>query len=269
MEEAHRDGLLTQASLMVAAPAAADAIARAKRLPRLAVGLHLVLVEGYAAAPAAEIAAIADAQGWMGSDQLARGFRYAFSPKARRALAREIEAQFRAFAASGLPLSHLDAHKHMHLHPIVARLALSIGQGFGLRAVRVPAEPPWVGALESGGTGIGARLLYQWSKVLRRMVRQAGLITAAQVFGLAWSGHFTTARLLSLIPHVPGGVSEFYFHPAARRDAALTQLMPDYAHEEELAALLAPEAREALEEAGITRTSYADLVRERGVRAAG
>src|SRR5262245_8100185 len=46
VEHAHRHGILTAASLMVAAPAAADAVARAKATPSLRVGLHLVLVEG-------------------------------------------------------------------------------------------------------------------------------------------------------------------------------------------------------------------------------
>ena len=46
VERAHTHGVLTQASLMVAAPAAADAVARARRLPGLRLGLHLVLVDG-------------------------------------------------------------------------------------------------------------------------------------------------------------------------------------------------------------------------------
>ena len=46
VERAHRDGILDQASLMVAGPAAADAIARARGMPSLRVGLHLVVIEG-------------------------------------------------------------------------------------------------------------------------------------------------------------------------------------------------------------------------------
>ena len=40
VEQAHREGILTAASLMVSAPAAADAVARARRLPSLRVGLQ-------------------------------------------------------------------------------------------------------------------------------------------------------------------------------------------------------------------------------------
>ena len=46
VEQGHLGGILSAASLMVTGDAADDAVARARRLPRLAVGLHLVLVDG-------------------------------------------------------------------------------------------------------------------------------------------------------------------------------------------------------------------------------
>jgi hypothetical protein len=66
------------------------------------------------------------------------------------------------------------------------------------------------------------------------------------VFGIAWSGAMTEARVLALLARLPAGESEIYFHPAAGRDAALDRLMPGYRHEEELAALLSPAVRAAL-----------------------
>jgi len=58
VEIAHRDGILSTASLMVAAPEAADAVQRARRLPGLRVGLHLVLVDGAAVLPPGDIAGL-------------------------------------------------------------------------------------------------------------------------------------------------------------------------------------------------------------------
>ena len=144
VERAHREGVLDAASLMVGAPAAADAVARAKRMPGLRVGLHLVAVEGPAVLPPAAIPALVGADGWFPSDQAGLGVRFFFLPWVRRQLAREIRAQFEAVAATGLPLAHADAHKHMHLHPTVGRLLMETGREFGLRRVRVPAEPPGV-----------------------------------------------------------------------------------------------------------------------------
>lgn len=239
VERAHRAGVLDAASLMVAGPAAADAVRRARALPSLRVGLHLVVIEGPAVLPPAAIPDLVDAAGQFPSDQLRLGLNYYFRPRVRRQLAAEIRAQFAAFAATGLRLGHADAHKHMHLHPIVGRLMIAIGREFGLPAIRIPAEPPAVLAACGTRVGLEDRLLYQWTRVLRRQARAAGLAMNDHCFGLAWSGHMTAARVRRLLENLPEGVSEIYFHPATERDAVLRRLMPEYEHTAELDALLA------------------------------
>jgi hopanoid biosynthesis associated protein HpnK len=238
VEHAHRDGILQAASLMVAGPAAADAVRRARALPELRVGLHLVVIEGPAVLLPADIPDLVNAQGMFHADQLRLGVNYFFRPRVRRQLAAEIRAQFAAFAATGLTLDHANAHKHMHLHPTVGRLMLEIGREFGLPAIRIPAEPPAV--LASCGTrvGPGAHALYRWTALLRRQARAAGVATNDHCFGLAWSGHMTADRVRRLLEVLPDGINELYFHPATRRDAVLRRLMPDYQHVEELATLL-------------------------------
>ena len=258
VECAHREGVLSTASLMVAGPAAADAVRRARRLPGLRVGLHLVVIEGPAVLPPTEIPALVDGAGWFPSDGVRLGVTYRFGRAARRQLAAEIAAQFRAFAATGLALDHANAHKHMHLHPTVGRLLLETGRAYGLRAVRVPSEPPAVLAACGTRVGVGARALRAWTGVLRAQCRRAGVRTNDHVFGLARSGHMTAERVRALIPRLPPGLSEVYFHPAAGRDALLTRLMPEYEHEAELAALLDPGVRAAAVEAGVALATWDD-----------
>ncbi len=256
IERAHRDGILSTASLMVAGDAAADAIRRARAMPHLRVGLHLVTIEGPAVLPPADIAALVDGEGQFPGDQLGLGLRYAFSRRARAALAREVAAQYRAYATSGLTLDHANAHKHMHLHPTVGHLLIEEGRAHGLGAVRVPAEPAAVMRRLGAPPGPGARALLGWTQLLRRQARRAGLLTNDQVFGLAWSGGMTEERLLRLIPLLPPGLSEIYFHPAARRDPLLDRLMPGYAHEGEMAALLSPAVCAAVRDHQVEATTY-------------
>jgi chitin disaccharide deacetylase len=250
IERAHREGALTHASLMVAGAAAEDAVRRARTMPDLRVGLHLVVIEGPAVLPPARIPDLVDARGQFPSDQLRLGVNYFFRPGVRRQLAAEIRAQFAAFAATGLTLAHADAHKHMHLHPTVGAMMLCIGRDFGLDRIRIPAEPPDVMADCDAPPSLGARALFAWSRLLRAQARRAGVGANDALFGLAWTGRFTEDRLLRLLAKVPDGDSEFYFHPAARRDAVLDALMPAYAHEAELAALLSPAVRAAIAAAG-------------------
>lgn len=133
----------------------------------------------------------------------------------------------------------------MHLHPTVGRLLLAIGKDYGLPRVRVPAEPPDVMAACDVSPTLGARAMNAWCGVLRAQARAAGVATNDAVFGLAWNGHFTEARVLDLLRHLPQGQNELYFHPAARRDPILDRLMPAYRHQAELAALLSPRVRAA------------------------
>ncbi len=238
VERAHRDGILTSASLMVAGPAAADAVRRARALPSLRVGLHLVVIEGPAVLPHSAIPDLVDAEGQFPSDQLRLGMKYFFRPRVRRQLAAEIRAQFATFAATELTLDHANAHKHMHLHPTVGRMMIGIGREFGLRAIRIPAEPPAVMARCGTRVGFGGHAMYRWTALLRRQALAAGMEVNDHCFGLAWSGHMTPARLRSLIPALPEGRNEVYFHPAASKNGLLCRLMPDYEHETELAALL-------------------------------
>jgi len=271
VDRAHRDGILTTASLMVAAPAAADAVRRARAMPSLRTGLHVVVVEGPALLPLVQIPDLVrrgrdpergPEAPYFPADQLALGFRYAFNKPARRQLAAEIRAQFAAFAATGLPLDHVNAHKHMHLHPTVGRLLIEIGREYGLTAMRIPTEPEDVLRRAGDSVGLGAYALNAWTGQLRRRALRAGITVTDYCFGIAWSGHMTAARLARLALCLPDGVSEIYTHPASRRDSRLTALMPGYEHEAELAALTDQTVREAFARAGARLTTFGDLVRE-------
>ena len=257
VEQAHRDGILTAASLMVAGDAAADAAERARRLPRLGVGLHLVLVEGRPILPPEQIPALVDSSGQFRTDMVRTALTIFASPAARRQLAAEIEAQFAAFAATGLRLDHVNAHKHFHLHPTITSAILRAGKRHGMTAMRAPIEPPGVIAAIAG-TPRRAGIEHLWAKVLRRRLRKAGVTVPDQVFGLAWSGAFTAPRLLALLDHLPPGLTEIYAHPALEPYPGSA---PGYLYADELAALADPLAKAAITRNGIACGRFADFDR--------
>src|SRR5438067_3853250 len=213
---------------MVAAPAAADAVARAHRLTSLNVGLHLVLIDGSPVLPPDELDGLVCRDGRFDDNPLRAGLRFFFRPGARRRLAAEIRAQFEAFCATGLVLDHVNAHKHIHLHPTVDRLIVEIGCDYGLRAVRVPAEPQ--GPLRRAFPGERLPMPPPGFAVaaLRRRLRRAGLAANDHVFGIAWSGAMIEDRILALLPCLPVGVNEFYFRPVAVMTLALQADLPGY-----------------------------------------
>ncbi len=261
VELAARQGVLTATSLMVGAPAAADAVRRARGLPGLAVGLHLVLADGRSVLPPSRIPALVDAQGRFGNNMVRDGVRFFALPAVRRQLEAEIRAQFQAFADTGLPLDHVNAHKHFHLHPTLLEMLLRIGGEFGISAVRLPREPAWA-ARRAGGALAGstvAGLLSPWLAIMRRRLRAARIAHNDQVFGMADSGTMDEARLLEILGRLPEGVTEIYLHPAVESGAAIAASMSGYRHAQELAALLSPRVRAAVGACGAATGGFRQI----------
>jgi hopanoid biosynthesis associated protein HpnK len=258
VESAHRDGVLTAASLMVGAPATADAVARARRMPNLRVGLHLVLVDGSPVLPASSV-----------PDLLGRGDRFRTNialagasmfllPRVRRQLAAEIHAQFEAFAATGLALDHVNAHKHFHLHPTIARLMTEIGANYALRAARVPLEPAaLIASIDGRRRPLGINALAPFCLMLQSRLRATGVLVPDRVFGLAWSGNVTAGRLHKLIARLPEGLNEVYLHPATRDDFG--GAVAGYGHHAELDALLDTAVVAAARNESIKLGGFADF----------
>ncbi len=263
--EAHRRGILTAASLMVAAPASGDAVMRAQRLPSLRVGLHLVLVEGKPILPIAQVSTLVDARGDFSRHLVRAGFRFFFRPGVRRQLEAEIRAQFESFRKTGLELDHVNAHNHMHLHPTVLDLMIKVGVDYGMRAVRIPFEPPLL-SWRATRKGLvrkvtAAVLLSPWTGRMKARLLRAGLHTNDRVFGKNDSGGMTAGLVCKFLRHLPDGVTEIYFHPAIRTCREIASCMPGYRHEEEFRALTDPALQDAFRRAGAERIAYADLWR--------
>jgi hopanoid biosynthesis associated protein HpnK len=263
---AHESGILTSTSLMVTGVAAADAAARARACPTLAVGIHLVLVQGRAAASPARIPHLVGRDGAFGDQPVVAGLRYAWASlhgAGRAELRGEVEAQLAAFAATGLVLSHVDGHVNIHLHPKVLPILLELAPRFGIRAMRLTREDLGPALRHDRrhlgrklGEGLVFRALAAWAAP---RLRAAGIVTVDRVYGMHQTGHVDERYLLHLIAGLPPGVSELYCHPADGQPAALAPFQHGYDHAGEVAALTSERVRAALRARGVALVSYRDL----------
>jgi len=256
--QAHEQGILTSASLMVTGAACDEAVRLAYLHPNLAVGLHLVLVSGRSALPARQIPHLVDGSGRFSSAPVRAGLRYQFRRAAREELRREIRAQLALFKETGLPLAHVDGHKHMHMHPVVLEILVECAEEFGIRAIRLPKENLSVGLRVNR-----SRLLTQIAYAaifgsLRRFgesrLRPAGIEFADEVYGLLQTGRMTEDYLLKLIPRISGRRVEIYSHPTM--DPEMDS--PKGASRLQLEALMSDPVRAALETNGFKLASYGD-----------
>lgn len=201
---AHREGILTAASLMVNESAADEAAALARENPNLGVGLHLSLVCGRSALPPSAIPNLVNAQSEFSNDPVAAGCRYFFSTPCRTQLRDEIAAQFDKFRATALPLDHVNGHLHMHLHPAVFSILSDNAVLWGIRAMRLTSDPFLLNARIASGhwayrlshAGIYRVLSGRARPVLARLkIRHTG-----NVFGLLQNTEWTAAMFQSCCP---------------------------------------------------------------------
>ncbi|MBI4348866.1 MAG: hopanoid biosynthesis-associated protein HpnK [Elusimicrobia bacterium] len=249
---AHRQGgVLRHASLMVAEPAAAEAVERAKReCPGLSVGLHLVLCDGRAALAGSPLPA---ADGRFDADPVACGMRYFFDRGLERHLESELRAQFERFLAFGLPPAHVDGHVNIHVHPVVFPLTVRLAREYGFDRVRLPSgELP--ASLSFSWSRLGKQLLESGVfGALRAYLRRTCAVPLAdRTFGLLRSGLMSERYVLHALERLPDGLSELYFHPSADpATAAETEPRPGHHTISDLEALLSPRVRRRIAELGI------------------
>jgi hopanoid biosynthesis associated protein HpnK len=226
-------------------------------MPKLGVGLHLVLVDGRPALSPDEIPDLVGCDGNFSTDILGAGIRIFCSPRARRQVLAEIRAQLEAFRRTGLALDHVNAHHHFHLHPVVQRALIRLAPEFGVKAVRVPLEPRRLAAQAGSRRRFGIGWIEAHRAVtLRRRLDAAGIAHNDWIFGLADSGTMIGARMQRYLEVLPEGTSELYVHPATQRPAAYPK---HYLSRGEFEALVDPAVAGAIARGGIETISFAGL----------
>jgi len=257
---AYQEGILTSTSLMAGGRAFAEAVSLARENPGLQVGLHLTLLQGRAVLPAEELPGLVDREGNFRVNPVVTGMRYFFRRSLRSELQREIEAQILRFQESDLPLSHIDGHLNIHMHPTVFAILAELMPKFGISSFRLTREnlarDPATDGTRRFGRRLDSFIFARLAENCRPVLDRLGIFHADEVKGLLNSGRMTEEYLLKVLDCLKPGCTEIYFHPGCLPDPELAAWMPDYLHEEELAALLSSKVRNKITEQGIQLGTY-------------
>jgi len=249
---AARDGVLTGASWMASGAAADDALARARDVPELAVGVHLTFVMGRAVLPPRLVSALADDAGQFPASPVWQGLRLAASRTSRDQLRAELRAQIERCLAMGRSPRHLDGHLDFQVHPAVFPIVAALAREYRVPAVRIPRDPlrPALAfdRRHAPRKIVEAAIFSILCHRAAAIARDYGLRVADRVYGHHQTGAVDERYVLDVIRRLPPGVSELYCHPGAHAVA------PD--DDRELAALLSCNVRAACERAGIERRHY-------------
>ena len=273
--ETHSGGIVSSATLMANGGAFDDAVERARATPTLSVGCHVVLVDG---APVSEpdavdtLLAIRSAEPDKFHARLpavvARAVLGGFDPDQ---LVEEITAQIRTIQSAGLPVTHLDTHKHTHVFPEILGALVRAARICGVPALRNPFVPV---ATVSANQFVGrptlwkrygqVRMLRSFAGQFRVKVRRAGLSTPDGVVGVVETGSFNPSLLRQAFTNLPEGTWELVCHPGyADGDlrAAHTRLIESRDHERRM--LMSEELRAFLDAQKIRLISYREFAGSR------
>lgn len=248
---AHREGILTTASLMVNEPGFTEAVSLARENPSLGVGLHLTFSHGHSTLSIGEIPGLVNSRREFSNNPGGTGFRYFIQRNLKTQLSSEIHAQFEKFRSTGLLLDHVNGHLHFHMHPTIFRILMTESHAFGIRRMRLTRDPFWLNTRLAAGAW-----LYRINHALMfgllgahagRSLRRRGIRHTDRVFGLLQNARVDESFITRLLPRLSAGDSELYSHPS----------LDEFRNEFE--ALINPRVKELVRQLGIQLIRYQDL----------
>ncbi|HXE56437.1 MAG TPA: ChbG/HpnK family deacetylase [Gemmatimonadales bacterium] len=234
--EASRRGVVHETAFMTGFPEAAEAVARLRAAPGLAVGIHLDLTAGRPLLPARTVPSLVDAAGRFHRlpTLLLRAAAGRVRPDEVR---REWRAQLERGLGLGLSVASLSSHRHVHMLPGLFEVALSLAAEHGIPRVR----------RSRFAAGLRRLALSPFARRAAGMLRAAGLPEDGWLldFGGA-NARDRLARLTRRLGRLPPGRYELVTHPGyldatlAERDGYLAGRLS------ELEAMLDPRFRSLL-----------------------
>lgn len=259
VEEGLVHGCLRSATVMPGGAAFAGAIDIARRHEELGLGVHFTLVDGHPILPPEEIPSLVGSEGDFLPDHTALLKRYLKGSINLEEVRRELAAQLQKVEATGIPISHVDSHQHMHTLPGIIDIVLDLAARAGIRAVRTPRTPLFAGAFGGLGQLVGRLGLSTLARLAACKAHRRGLLTPDNFAGIVAGEAVSEGELLHLIAHLPQGTTEVMMHPGMKNDVLQEDSGWQHDFEAELAAILSPRVGEALRKAEVEPVNFRHL----------
>lgn len=259
--ESHERGVVRSASLMATGEAFDEAAAYTSKKKTLDAGLHLALCGGRPVCAPAQVPSLVPADGCFCADHAAFLKRYFAGKISLQEVEREFRAQLNKALATGLSISHLDSHQHLHALPAIFKIVIRLAKEHRIPAVRYPDERD--GSFlshASGGRTFRALQRLGLSMVCRRNRRpsaQSGVESPDHFLGVMEAGRWNAKSLRSKVKSLRPGLTEICCHP---RSGPAPEPAWDWGcnFREELAALTGDELPRLLKELNVKLTSFRD-----------
>jgi hopanoid biosynthesis associated protein HpnK len=257
---AHRDGCVTSATLVAGGPAFDQAVSLAGQFPDLGVGVHLTLI-GLRPTAHGDVRSLLTNDGSFWPDYHAFTREYLKGRIAPEHIETELRCQLQKVVGSGIKITHLDSHQHLHVLPGLPRIIGGLAHEFEVERIRIPAEP--IGFLRTDE--------WSWSRLLgrtaltgcaigaKRKYRRQGLRYPDNFFGMLSGGRTNYQNLQAILAQLPEGITEIMVHPGSDNAVLNAAFHWGYQWQAELDALRSPAILEKLRQLKITLINYRKL----------
>lgn len=262
--QGYTKGSLTSTSIMPTGEAFEHALALAEKHPMLGLGIHLTLVGGgRTVLDGSKIPSLVCSEGMLAANYGEFFKKYLVGKISLSEVRCELEAQVEKVVATGVHVTHLDSHQHLHIVPGIIDIVIDIAKTYSIPAMRISDEPYFF----TGGYPIElARLIGRCgltflARLARRKANYSGIRTPSAFFGMLAGGNMQERFLMNIIKQLPDGVSEIMMHPG-ESDELNSTYQWQYHWTDELAAIVSNNTRCALEFDNIKLVSFRELTHE-------
>lgn len=259
VEQGLLQGCLRSATVMPGGRAFEGAVSLARRYEELGLGVHFTLVDGRPILPAAEIPSLVTEQGCFYPDHNAFLKQYLRGNINFDEVRRELSAQLRKVENTGVPISHVDSHQHMHTLPGIIDIVIDLTKQAGIRALRTPCTPIFAGNFGGLGQLIGRLGLGTLARMAKYKAKKQGLVTPEHFAGIVAGEAVSEAELLHVIRTMRDGTTEVMMHPGIHNGVLQQDSGWQHDFEEELRAITSPKVKQALAEANAVPVNFRHL----------
>lgn len=264
VRKAATEGILTSTSLMAGGDAFDEAVEMARSIPSLGIGIHLTLVGGIKSVlPPSEVPSLTWDNGVFCHDYGKLIVRDLEGKILLSEVYAEWDAQIQKIMNTGLPVTHMDGHQHMHMWPHFYPIARDLAKKYHISCMRVPDEDVLFGMKDGHIIRWAAKNgLSLLSRMHRPDLKKNHIRTNDHFFGMLYGGHLSPERFAKFILQTKPGITEIMCHPSADTRAMEDTFHWGYHGEDELAGLLADINRELIAKKQISLISYRDVREE-------
>lgn len=264
VRKAATEGILTSTSLMAGGDAFDEAVEMARSMPSLGIGIHLTLVGGIKPVlPPSEVPSLTWDNGVFCHDYGKLIVRDLEGKISLSEVYAEWDAQIQKIMNTGLPVTHMDGHQHMHMWPHFYPIARDLAKKYHISCMRVPDEDVLFGMKDGHIIRWAAKNgLSLLSRMHRPDLKKNHIRTNDHFFGMLYGGNLSPERFAKFILQTKPGITEIMCHPSADTRAMEDTFHWGYHGEDELAGLLADINRELIAKKQISLISYRDVREE-------